>query len=139
MEPLWFRLIGKNQYASILAFTLKGGFVATAQLNVRIDEDLKAAGDAVLERYGVPAVQVIRDVWHYMAEHQRIPELNGRSTDGSSQVDTTIRTRIEEQAGMAFRLAREAGLRAELEAMTYEQLRESAYEEMLAEMDERHV
>jgi len=113
--------------------------VATAQLNVRIDEDLKAAGDAVLERYGVPAVQVIRDIWHYMAEHQRIPELNGRSTSGGSQVDAAIQNRIEDQAGMAFRLAREAGLRAEFEEMTYEQLRESAYEEMLAEMDERYV
>lgn len=113
--------------------------MATAQLNVRIDEDLKAAGDAVLERYGVPAVQVIRDVWHYMAEHQRIPELNGRSTGGNSQVDAATRNRIDDQAGMALRLARETGLRAELEAMTYEDLRESAYEEMLAEMDERHV
>ena len=113
--------------------------MATAQLNVRIDEDLKAAGDAVLERYGVPAVQVIRDVWYYMAENQRIPELNGRSSSDDSQVDAAVRNRIEDQAGMAFRLAREAGLRAELEEMTYEQLRESAYEEMLAEMEERHV
>lgn len=113
--------------------------MATAQLNVRIDEDLKAAGDAVLERYGVPAVQVIRDAWRYMAENQRIPEFGKRVPGARLQVDDVMRNQIENKAGMAFRLAREAGLRAELEAMTYEQLRESAYDEMLAEADERHV
>ena len=113
--------------------------MATAQLNVRIDEDLKAAGDAVLERFGVPAVQIIRDVWRFMADNQRIPELVRRSSDMAAQVDDSVRSRIEGQAGMAYRLAREAGLRAELEAMSYEQLWESAYDEMLEEMDEGHV
>ena len=40
---------------------------------------------------------------------------------------------------MALRLAREAGLRAELEAMSYEELRQSAYEEMLIEEVQRHA
>ena len=110
--------------------------MATAQLNVRIDEDLKAAGDAVLERYGVSAVSVIRDAWRYMADNQRIPQYDGRSPKASSLDGANACDWIDDQAGMALRLAREAGLRAELEAMTFEQLRESAYEEMLAEMEE---
>ena len=113
--------------------------MTTAQLNVRIDDGLKAAGDAVLERHGVPAVQVIRDVWRYMAEHQRIPQLGERASSTAAPIDDAARHRIEEQSGMALRLAREAGLRAELEAMTYEQLRETAYDEMLAEMEERRA
>nr|AHF23954.1 hypothetical protein [uncultured bacterium Contig19] len=113
--------------------------MATAQLNVRIDEDLKAAGDAVLERYNVPAVQLIRDVWRYMADHQRIPHLGEKPSDAEQVDDSIFRNQIESQAGMALRLAREAGLRAELENMTYDQLRESAYEEMLQEMAERRV
>lgn len=113
--------------------------MATAQLNVRIDEDLKAAGDAVLERNGVPVVQVIRDVWSYMAENQRIPQLGRSGVQEESSNDALARSLIENQAGMAMRLAQEAGLRAQLESMTYEQLRESAFEEMLAEMEERHV
>ena len=40
---------------------------------------------------------------------------------------------------MAIRLAREAGLRAELESMTYTELKESAYEEMLLEEGESRV
>ena len=113
--------------------------MATAQLNVRIDEDLKAAGDAVLERYGVAAVSVIRDAWRYMANNQRLPQYGDRPVQSSTTDDTSTRGWVDAQAGMALRLAREAGLRAELEAMTFEQLRESAYDEMLAEMEERRV
>ena len=110
--------------------------MAIAQLNVRIDSGLKAAGDAVLERYGVPAVQVVRDAWRYMAEHQKVPQFEEKLTGPAVRVDDAMRIQIEEQSGMALRLAREAGLRTELEAMTYEQLRESAYEEMLVELEE---
>lgn len=113
--------------------------MATAQLNVRIDKDLKAAGDAVLERFGVPAVQIIRDAWQYMAENQRIPQFgnNLAKQDDAKRIDAE--RRIETQAGMALRLAREAGLRGELETMTFEQLRETAYEEMLMEQGEIHA
>ena len=114
--------------------------MGTAQLNVRIDEDLKSAGDAVLERNGVAAVEVIRNVWRYMAEHQQIPQLEKRHADAGAHFQKAEEAkRIEGQMGMALRLAREAGLRAEMEEMTYEQLRESAYEEMLAEMEERRA
>ena len=125
----------------MLAYTrLKGGRVATVQLNVRIDEDLKAAGDAVLERFGTSAVQVVRDVWRYMADYQRIPQFDERAASSDKAApDDVLLNRVENLSGMALRLAREAGLRSEFEAMSYEQLRESAFEEMLAEMDERHV
>ena len=114
--------------------------MATAQLNVRIDEDLKAAGDAVLERFGTSAVQVVRDVWRYMADYQRIPQFDERAASSDKAApDGALLNRVENLSGMVPRLAREAGLRSEFEAMAYEQLRESAFEEMLAEMDERHV
>ena len=110
--------------------------MATAQLNVRIDANLKAAGDAVLERFGVSSVQIIRSAWQYMADHQRLPDFaspdeKGRAGEVAAEVGTG--------AGMALRLAREAGLRAELDAMSYGELRRSAYEEMLLEERRGHA
>ena len=110
--------------------------MGTVQLNVRIDEDLKAAGDAVLERHGVSAVQIVREAWRYMAEHQRIPQFDERPAGAPAPI---VDIEVESQAGMAIRLAREAGLRAELESMTYTELKESAYEEMLLEEGESRV
>ena len=109
--------------------------MATAQLNVRLDADLKAAGDEVLGRLGVSSVQVVRDTWGYIVDHQKLPDfIQAGSTQrkGGEACDAP-------GAAMAVRLAREAGLRAELEYMTFDELRESAYEEMLREDAERHA
>ena len=110
--------------------------MATAQLNVRIDAGLKAAGDAVLERAGVSSVQVVRSAWQYMADHQRLPEFVLPGPASKAQGESCA---AEQGAAMAVRLAREAGLRAELESMSFAELRESAYEEMLLEEAERHA
>lgn len=110
--------------------------MGTAQLNVRIDADLKAAGDAVLERFGVSSVQIVRSAWQYMVNHQRLPDFV-EAKPARSTIET--QEAAEQGAGMALRLAREAGLRAELEAMSFDELRESAYEEMLLEEAERRA
>ena len=110
--------------------------MATAQLNVRIDAGLKAAGDAVLERFGVSAVQIVRSAWQYMVDHQRPPDFVQANV--ANQADLTT-AETDAGAGMALRLAREAGLRADLAAMSYEELRQSAYEEMLIEEAQRHA
>ncbi|HAM16274.1 MAG TPA: hypothetical protein DCP91_10570 [Eggerthellaceae bacterium] len=110
--------------------------MATAQLNVRIDAGLKAAGDAVLERFGVSSVQIVRSAWQYMVDHQRLPDFV--QENAADRADRAI-AETDAGAGMALRLAREAGLRADFEAMSYEQLRQSAYEEMLIEEAQRHA
>ena len=110
--------------------------MATAQLNVRINADLKAAGDSVLERFGVSSVQVIRSTWQYMADHQKLPDFVRQEVSPSPNEGREV---ADCGAGMAVRLALEAGLRAEFEAMTFDEMRESAYEEMLLEDAERHA
>lgn len=110
--------------------------MATAQLNVRIDADLKAAGDSVLDRFGVSSVQIVRSAWQYMADHQKLPSF-AQKADVQSPDKATAQ--ISDGAGMAIKLAREAGLRAEFEAMSYDELRESAFEEMMLEKAERHA
>lgn len=106
-----------------------------AQLNVRIDAGLKSAGDSVLERCGVSTVQIIRSLWQYMSERQTVPDF-AKSKSSKSKDDATAG---EQGAGMAMRLAREAGLRAELEAMSFSELREAAFEEMLIEKAGRNA
>ena len=41
---------------------------SVSQLNVRLDSDLKAAGDSVLDLYGVSATEVIRSLWEKFAQ-----------------------------------------------------------------------
>ena len=40
---------------------------SVSQLNVRLDSDIKAAGDSVLDLYGISATEVIRSVWEKIA------------------------------------------------------------------------
>lgn len=110
--------------------------MASTQLNVRIDADLKRAGDAVLERSNVSAVQVVRAAWQYMADHQRLPDFMNSEDTGAKNAKPVPGDCL---TGMAIRFAREAGLHAELDSMSFDELRESAYEEMLAEEAERHA
>ena len=110
--------------------------MATAQLNVRIDANLKASGDAVLERNGVSAVQIIRATWQYLADHQRLPDYVKPGEKWSGDAEPSPESCA---AGMALRLAQEAGLRADLESMSFGELRETAYEEMLIEEAERRA
>lgn len=110
--------------------------MTTAQLNVRIDANLKAAGDAVLERFGVSAVQIVRSAWQYMADHQTLPDFaEGDNTASNAESADEVLS----GAGMAIRMAREAGLRAELEALSFGELRETAFEEMLLEEADLHA
>ena len=111
--------------------------MATAQLNVRIDEDLKRAGDAVLDRFGISTVQIVREVWQYMSEHQKPPALGMPGEDALPA--RSVNAPYTAKAGMALRMAREAGIRVQLESMTYKELRESAYEEALLEEAEHRA
>lgn len=43
------------------------GAAGMAQLNVRLDPELKAAGDSVLDRIGISPAQLIRAVWAKVA------------------------------------------------------------------------
>ena len=47
--------------------------MATVQMNVRIDERLKAAGDSALARAGLTASEAVRDLWRYLAAWEKLP------------------------------------------------------------------
>ena len=47
---------------------------ASSQLNVRIDSDLKRAGDAVFTSIGLSPSQAVRALWELAANHKDEPE-----------------------------------------------------------------
>ena len=64
--------------------------MAMVQMNVRIDEQLKAGGDAVLAHEGVTASEAVRALWRYLAAWEALPgplaRLVGRETlDAASE------------------------------------------------------
>lgn len=43
------------------------------QMNVRMNRQLKDAGDAVLERLGISASQAVRELWEYLVVNEHMP------------------------------------------------------------------
>ena len=75
----------------------------------------------------------------YMAEHQKLPPFMSAKNTAHTNEISELYNRIDAGAGIALRLAREARIRADFDALTYEKLRETSYEEMLEERGEAHV
>ena len=112
-----------------------------AQLNARLDANIKREGDATLARYGVSATEAIRALWTLLAKTKALPsflqapepqvsaEALGASEMRSASADCG--------AGMALAMARERGLVAAIEPIDYDELRRLAFDEMVAEGDYR--
>lgn len=45
----------------------------SAQMNVRLDSQLKEAGDAVLASLGMTPSQAVRELWQYLTENGHMP------------------------------------------------------------------
>ena len=114
------------------------------QMNVRIDAERKAGGDAVLAKFGLTPTYAVRTLWDYLAERKALPDFmtadhNAKSSAGNAGA-ATFAALAEEGAGMAARLAQQAGIACELlQGITYEELRDAAYEERFDEWNARDV
>ena len=107
---------------------------ATSQLNVRMDSQLRSAGDAVLERIGVTPAEIVRALWAKIAggaqECEQVLELLAQKTDPAtpSRGDTYI----EAIDGWHTELFALAGVtRASYTAPSDEELDEMLYDEWL--------
>lgn len=49
----------------------------SVQMNVRIDRQLKEAGDAVLAHLGMTPSQAVRALWEYLVVNGRMPSRSG--------------------------------------------------------------
>lgn len=104
-----------------------------AQLNARIDLQVKREGDAVLARVGVSATEAIRALWSYLAETGKLPEFMGEQQAEPAAAPTLNETAADEGAGMALAMAQKRGLATSFESLSYDELRELAFDEMANE------
>ena len=102
-----------------------------AQLNARIDAQIKREGDAALARMGVSATEAIRALWRYLAETQTVPSFMRR--DEEQPADAAPAPSAAAGAGLALALAQEQGLACALSNLSYDELRDLAFEELATE------
>ena len=120
----------------------------TVQMNVRIDEDLKKAGDIAFARIGLTPSQAVRLLWDYAARHANDPQtcsqliemLDEEPPDNSTSNEREQRLEsLRKGWDLIDDFRREHNLTCTLpedddERMAYyEQLREEAMWERLAE------
>ncbi len=105
------------------------------QMNIRIPIDLKNKGDEVLARFGKSASEVIRGVWEYLAEKQRLPECITENTSSSDDLARRLAL-IEESSHLAENYLRELGLDPFSFDISREELWEQMWEEKLREYEE---
>ena len=105
------------------------------QLNTRIPVELKRGGDEVLARYGKTASDVMRAVWTYMVETQKIPELVNKETAGSPEIEQK-KELAQKASNLLGEALQEYGLKQDDSAfLSAEELREQNYFEMLDEYE----
>lgn len=109
------------------------------QMNARIDEDLKAQGDAVFARFGYSPSGVIRAVWSYAVEHQSVPPflLDQKAVREARRKRGT--ELIEASYGSAVLLARQAGIDCIIPQGDYKAMRDEYYAELLEEYEGSHA
>ena len=113
---------------------------ATVQMNTRISQDIKQRGDAVFARANLTPSQVVRAVWQSAADTQQVPEcvLSQQPLDHNRQERLQA---IRQGARLLERFCEDNGLpfTATSEPLDYQALRDEMYDEMLTEMEARHV
>ena len=106
--------------------------MATAQLNARLDLDLKRQGDATLARFGASATDAIRSLWEFLARANELPSFMSSKHSEPQDAGASARA-ADEGASLALRLAADKGLSVTLQDMTFGELRDFAFDEMVDE------
>lgn len=122
-------------YVALTEEVMTMGPAATSQLNVRMESELRAAGDAVLERVGVTPAEVVRALWAKLAKGAQ--ECERVLSVLSDEDDATTSLRGDELVGQIegwhSQLFSLAGVdRADYAPPTDEELDEMLYDEWLA-------
>lgn len=109
-----------------------------AQLNTRIDPEVKRRGDAVFARAGLTSSQVVRAVWQSAADTQEVPACVLPREDVAQQQRLAA---VARGTGLASRMLAEMGYApiAEPEPFDYKAYRDHMYDEMIEEMEARRV
>lgn len=86
--------------AAAPAARIKSQSPASAQINARIDPDLKERGDRGLDRAGISPTQAVRALWELAARHSDDPEalLDALHPDRADQAARNARREQEKRA-----------------------------------------
>ena len=111
-----------------------GDVSGTVQLNVRMDSELRSAGDAVLERVGITPAEVVRALWAKIAKG--VQECEQVLHALSDEDDAAISSRGDELVGQIEGWHSQLFSLAEVDRATYvpptdEELDEMLYDEWL--------
>ena len=111
----------------------------TQQMNIRIEPELKARGDAVLSRLKITPSEAVRTLWQYLCDTRRMPDdlCAGGASDASGGEAARRVAAVDEGAGLASHLAAAMGVSLAADDADYDKLKEDAFEELLAEMNEK--
>ncbi|MDO4807258.1 MAG: type II toxin-antitoxin system RelB/DinJ family antitoxin [Coriobacteriales bacterium] len=114
--------------------------MGVVQISARIDAQDKREGDATLARLGVSATDAIRALWSYLAQTQMLPSfMRGLEHEGhvpsaeGQKTSSTVHSDSSRGAGLALTLARQEGLVVPSDDVSYGELRDLAFEELMAE------
>lgn len=100
------------------------------QMNVRIDRQLKEAGDAVLAHIGMTPSQAVRALWEYLVINERMP-----SKEGSAEIppDEANQRFVESRAAQGSHIIRDSCLKYGIPIPEFSGDYDDLYEEAMAE------
>ena len=103
--------------------------MAAVQMNVRIDEDVKARGDEVFARAGFTPSQVVRAVWEYA-----FMRASGADADEAERRRRIALAEYGAHIWENFFLDHGLPVPKRKERLDYKTLRDELYDDMLEEM-----
>lgn len=113
---------------------------ATAQLNIRLDSDLKHRGDQVLSAHGATPTTAVRSLWTYLATEDDLPEYMKTTPSQKDHEEQVIRSGM----GLAWV---STGLQkppappdaTPAETIDLDSLRDEMYEDQLDAIERGHI
>ena len=100
------------------------------QMNVRIDRQLKEAGDAVLAHLGMTPSQAVRALWEYLVVNGRMPSRSGTAASSS---DMAVTASMESRAVQGSHIVRDTCLKYGIPVPELSGDYDDLYEEVMAE------
>lgn len=102
----------------------------SVQMNVRMDRQLKEAGDAVLASLGMTPSQAVRALWEYLVVNGRMPSKGDAAAPVSDGVEPR---RMESRAAQGSHIIRDSCLKYGIPIPEFSGDYDDLYEEAMAE------
>ena len=100
------------------------------QMNVRIDRQLKEAGDTVLAHIGMTPSQAVRALWEYLVINERMPSRGGSAEILSDEANQRF---VESRAAQGSHIIRDSCLKYGIPIPEFSGDYDDLYEEAMAD------